>query len=93
MGYKKERPTTSKLDATRSVQEPIVANLKSDDIETIFNKVLTGDDFLIEYVSRTVKALKQMKDDQLEPEQKKIIQAFLNHPAWISVDHKSSHLN
>lgn len=80
------RPKTSKISKNQSVQEPVIADIKTKTAEDMMQKMITGDDLLIEYTGRVIKVLRLFKDVDIDPEQKDIIEKFINHPAWISVD-------
>ena len=80
------RPKTSKISKVQSVQEPIISDLKTKTAEDVAQKLITGDDLLIEYTGRVIKLLRLFKDADIDSEYKDIIEKFITHPAWISVD-------
>ncbi|CAG9323870.1 unnamed protein product [Blepharisma stoltei] len=48
--------------------------------------LLTGDDVLIEYVSRLCHAVKALKEDKLKPQWKRSIEKFITHQVWHTSD-------
>ena len=44
--------------------------------------MVTGDDILLEYISRLIKALVAVQEDSLTPMLRKSIEAFISHPVW-----------
>jgi hypothetical protein len=52
--------------------------------------MITGDDILIEYVTRLMKALSspKVKEEDLSPEQANKIEKFITHYVWYSGDKK-----
>jgi hypothetical protein len=52
--------------------------------------MITGDDILIEYVTRLMKALSspQVKEEHLSHEQANKIEKFITHYVWYSGDKK-----
>lgn len=46
--------------------------------------MVTGDDILLEYISRLIKALTEVQESSLTPLLKKSIEAFISHPVWKS---------
>lgn len=44
--------------------------------------MVTGDDILLEYISRLIKALLAVKEDSLTSMLRKSIEAFISHPVW-----------
>jgi hypothetical protein len=52
--------------------------------------MITGDDILIEYVTRLMKALCQpsIREEDLTPEQALKIEKFITHYVWYSGDKK-----
>lgn len=54
--------------------------------------VITGDDILMEYISRLMHALKAMKEESLKPVWKRSIEKFIEHYVWHAPDSLSSNL-
>lgn len=50
--------------------------------------LLTGDDVLIEYVSRLTHAIKALKEDKLKPIWKRNIEKFITHHVWHTSDQR-----
>ena len=50
--------------------------------------MITGDDILIEYVSRVAKTLGRIAEEAIEPQQKVLMEKFIAHYVWHMPDHK-----
>jgi Tubulin-tyrosine ligase family len=50
--------------------------------------IITGDDILMEYLSRLIQVLKNSKETLLKSTWKQKINNFLTHPAWINMDNE-----
>jgi hypothetical protein len=48
--------------------------------------MITGDDILIEYVSRLLKTLDRFRETDLSPEQASKIEKFITHYVWYAQD-------
>ena len=84
------RPKSSKMKSIHSVQSSATPNLKeSSKIATLPNKVITGDDMLIEYTSRLIKVVRLLKEE-MSYEHKAILESFIKHSAWMSTDLKAT---
>ena len=55
--------------------------------------VITGDDILIEYISRLMHALKSIKTDKLKPKWTRKIEKFIIHPVWHGADSRRKENN
>ena len=55
--------------------------------------LITGDDVLIEYVSRLMIAVKSIKENTLKPQWKNSIEKFIKHYVWHSSDVRRSENN
>ena len=78
------------MHSIHSVQSSATPNIKeSTKMATLSNKVITGDDMLIEYTSRMIKVVRLLKDE-ISYEHKAIIEAFIKHSAWMTTDLKET---
>jgi hypothetical protein len=65
---------------------PQVGEAENDEIEKEKGKlVITGDDVLIEYLSRLIHACRSVRGEKMKNEWKNAIEKFVNHPAWASI--------
>lgn len=51
------------------------------------SETLTGEDLLIEYLTRLINILKLLKGETIKPQWKKAIESFILHYVWNEVDH------
>lgn len=80
------RPKTSKILKIRSVQPQEISNMKSAKPFSNIEKLITGDDFLIEYTDRLIKVLRLINEEELGYDKTSVLDKFVTHKAWISVD-------
>lgn len=78
------------MKSINSAHPSATPNIKeSIKIAALTNKVITGDDMLIEYTSRMIKVVRLLKED-ISYEHKAIIEAFIKHSAWMTNDLKET---
>ena len=80
------RPKTSKILKIRSTQPQEISNMKSAKPFSNIDKLITGDDFLIEYTDRLIKVLRLINEEELGYDKTSVLDKFVTHKAWISVD-------